>query len=68
MQTVVLYSAGGWVREGKLVGEVIRRRRLNTYVEQECSSSCTLAFLAGRDRAMDPRAHIGFHTLYTVGG
>ncbi|MBP0598545.1 hypothetical protein J8I26_10550 [Herbaspirillum sp. LeCh32-8] len=66
--TVVLYSAGGWVREGKLVGEVIRRRGLNTYVEQECSSSCTLAFLAGRDRAMDPRAHIGFHTLYTVGG
>lgn len=66
--TVVLYSAGGWVREGKLVGEVIARRALNTYVEQECSSSCTLAFLAGRDRAMDPRAHIGFHTLYTVGG
>ena len=66
--TVVLYSAGGWVREGKLVGDVIRRRGLNTYVEQECSSSCTLAFLAGRDRAMDPRAHIGFHTLYTVGG
>ncbi|WP_432240465.1 hypothetical protein [Herbaspirillum robiniae] len=68
VQTVVLYSAGGWVREGKLVGDVIRRRRLNTYVEQECSSSCTLAFMAGRDRAMDPRAHIGFHTLYTVGG
>lgn len=66
--TVVLYSAGGWVREGRLVGEVIRRHQLNTYVEQECSSSCTLAFLAGRDRAMDPRAHIGFHTLYTVGG
>lgn len=66
--TVVLYSAGGWVREGKLVGEVIRQRGLATYVEQECSSSCTLAFLAGRDRAMDPRAHIGFHTLYTVGG
>lgn len=68
VKTVVLYSAGGWVREGKLVGEVIRRHGLNTYVEQECSSSCTLAFLAGRDRAMDPRGHIGFHTLYTVGG
>lgn len=68
VRTVVLYSAGGWVREGKLVGEVIRRHGLDTYVEQECSSSCTLAFLAGRDRAADPRAHIGFHTLYTVGG
>ena len=68
VRTVVLYSAGGWVREGKLVGEVIKRRRLDTYVEQECSSSCTLAFLAGRERAIDPRAHIGFHTLYTVGG
>lgn len=66
--TIVLYSAGGWVREGKLVGEVIRRYGLNTYVEQECSSSCTLAFMEGRDRAADPRAHIGFHTLYTVGG
>ena len=68
VKTVVLYSAGGWVREGRLVGDVIRRHQLNTYVEQECSSSCTLAFMAGRDRAMDPRAHIGFHTLYTVGG
>jgi len=66
--TVVLYSPGGWVREGKLVGEVIRRHGLATYVERECSSACTLAFLAGRDRAADPRAYIGFHTLYTVGG
>ncbi|MFL9924771.1 hypothetical protein PQR62_10880 [Herbaspirillum lusitanum] len=66
--TVVLYSAGGWVREGKLVADVIAGRGLNTYVEQECSSACTLAFLAGRDRAIDPHARLGFHTLYTVGG
>ncbi|AQW31833.1 hypothetical protein ACJBUE_22815 (plasmid) [Ralstonia syzygii subsp. celebesensis] len=44
--TVVLRSEGGWLREGALVAEVIRRHRLHTYVERTCASACTIAFLA----------------------
>lgn len=65
--TVVLSSQGGWIREGQLLAEVIRRRGLNTYVEGSCASACTIAFLAGKDRAAAPRALIGFHSSRGVG-
>lgn len=59
--TVVLASNGGWTREGRLIGEVIAARGLNTHVESECSSACTLAFLAGKVRSAREGAHLGFH-------
>ncbi|MGJ4748744.1 hypothetical protein ACQV5M_20455, partial [Leptospira sp. SA-E8] len=45
--TVVLSSNGGWIREGAMLADVIRKRGLNTYVEGTCESACTIAFLAG---------------------
>lgn len=65
--TVVLESDGGWIREGVRMAEIIRTRGLHTYVETSCSSACTLAFLAGRDRAAAPTARIGFHSPHGVG-
>lgn len=65
--TVVLSSQGGWIREGKMVADVIRRRGLNTYVEGYCASACTIAFLAGSERAAAPSAKIGFHASRSVG-
>jgi len=65
--TVVLHSAGGWVQQGKRLAEVIRVRKLNTYVEEECSSACTIAFLAGKERAAEPDARIGFHAFRSIG-
>ncbi len=65
--TVVLRSEGGWLREGALVAEVIRRHRLHTYVERTCASACTIAFLAGDDRAAAPGARIGFHRPRAIG-
>lgn len=65
--TVAFDSTGGWIREGGLVGKVITEHKLNTYVERECSSACTLAFLGGRTRAIGPRARVGFHQARTVG-
>ena len=59
--TVVLSSEGGWIREGQMLADVIRKRRLNTYVEGYCASACTIAFLAGVERAAAPPARIGFH-------
>jgi hypothetical protein len=65
--TVVFSSAGGWIREGQLLAEVIRKRGLNTYVEGYCASACTIAFLAGGERAAAPSAKIGFHASRSVG-
>jgi hypothetical protein len=65
--TVVLQSTGGWVRQGNMIAKVISERGLNTYVEHECSSACTIAFLAGKDRSAEPYARIGFHSFVAVG-
>jgi len=64
---VVLRSEGGWLREGALVADIIRQRHLRTYVERACASACTIAFLAGEDRAAAPGARIGFHRPRAVG-
>jgi hypothetical protein len=63
----VLHSNGGWVRQGNLIAKVITDRGLNTYVEQECTSACTIAFLAGKERASEPTARLGFHSFRAVG-
>ena len=65
--TVVLYSTGGWVRQGNMIAKVISDRRLNTYIEEECTSACTIAFLAGKERSADPNARIGFHSFKSIG-
>lgn len=65
--TVVFSSEGGWIREGQMLADVIRKRGLNTYVEGYCASACTIAFLAGRERAAAPTARIGFHASRSVG-
>lgn len=67
VSTVVLSSDGGWIREGVLLAEVVRSRGLNTYVEGYCASACTIAFLAGKERAAAPTARIGFHGSRSVG-
>ncbi len=67
VRTVVLDSSGGWVRQGERIAEVITARQLDTYVEHECSSACTIAFMAGRQRTGDPAARLGFHSFHSVG-
>ena len=67
VNTVAFSSMGGWVREGNLVANIISQRDLSTYVEGECTSACTIAFLAGRDRVVGPNAHVGFHQFKSVG-
>lgn len=67
VNNVVFNSMGGWVREGNLVADIISRQKLSTYVEGECTSACTIAFLAGKDRVLGPNAKIGFHKFKSVG-
>jgi hypothetical protein len=59
--TLVLASGGGWTREGRLLGDIVAARGLNTHVATECSSACTLAFLAGKVRSASEDAQLGFH-------
>lgn len=66
--TVVLHSGGGWTREGRLLASTIAARGLGTRVDTECSSACTIAFLAGKVRTVRRGAKLGFHAFSAVGG
>lgn len=61
VQTVVLNSHGGRIVEALAVADIIRAKRLNTRVDRDCESACTLLFLAGAERSASPLSAIGFH-------
>jgi len=61
IRVIHLDSVGGRVGEAELVYRTIREYRLITYVSHECSSACTLAFAAGRQRWVGADGTLGFH-------
>ncbi len=61
VKTISLSSEGGALVEGLAMGHIIREFKLDTYVELHCSSACTFAFMAGKNRVISPNAKIGFH-------
>ena len=65
--TLLLHSPGGWLLEGKRMADVVKRYQLNTRVEGECFSACTLVLLAGANRSAGERARIGFHRGRAIG-
>jgi hypothetical protein len=62
-QEVLLISGGGNLGEGLKVGEVLRRYGAATRVPRgsACVSSCTVAFLGGVIRTVDPEATYEVH-------
>jgi hypothetical protein len=58
---VVLASVGGSIYEGRGLAVLIRSHNLDTHVIDECSSACTLAFVAGQRRSLGGAAKLGFH-------
>lgn len=68
--TVSLDSPGGVLTEAIRMAEEIRRRGLNTRVENEktCASSCPLMFAGGLLREAAPKAYIGVHQFYSSDG
>ncbi len=58
---VHLSSAGGYTLEARLMASLVRKRKLDTYVETYCASACTQVFAAGRSRVLGPAAQLGFH-------
>jgi hypothetical protein len=61
VKTVRLNSIGGRILEAQRMADVIKARRLATFVEKDCLSACTIVFLGGADRAVMPTARLGFH-------
>lgn len=66
IQGIVLDSPGGWVYEGRALFRAIRGAGLDTFTFDECSSSCTLAFVAGNRRYASIDARIGLHRYLAV--
>ncbi|MEQ1499537.1 MAG: hypothetical protein ABL914_12855, partial [Novosphingobium sp.] len=65
-RTLFLASPGGLTLEARLIAAAVRKRKLNTYVEQYCASACTQLFVAGRERVMGKEAILGFHQAVGV--
>jgi hypothetical protein len=64
--TVHFHSPGGSLSEGMQLGQIIRKRRLNTNVGAEgatgiCASACAIAFLGGVSRSVPPGSKYGVH-------
>lgn len=59
--TVILTSTGGHIYEARGLARLIGDRGLDTHVIGECSSACTLPFIAGSHRSLARGARLGFH-------
>jgi GYF domain 2 len=62
-----LNSNGGKLDEADRIAAKVARRKLVTYVSDECVSACPLIFLAGRERWIGDRGKLGFHRPYYSG-
>jgi len=72
VETVVLESPGGSVRDALAIGALIHERGFATRVEAGalCASSCPIVFASGAERIAEPQAAIGVHQVYAsaIGG
>jgi len=58
---IVLTSTGGNIFEARGLARLLIQNSLNTHVKDQCSSACTIVFMAGETRTMDDDARLGFH-------
>ncbi len=61
IKTLALDSPGGRVFAARALAISVLELGLNTRVEGQCLSACTLVFLAGSARELAPGAKLGFH-------
>ena len=61
LQVIHLNSVGGRISEAQRIGDLIKEKKLTTYVADRCMSACTIIFLSGRERLVTEQAKIGFH-------
>jgi hypothetical protein len=63
-ETLFLASLGGIMIDGYLIGNTVRTRKLDTWVEHVCASSCAQIFTSGKARLIGRHARLGFHQSY----
>ena len=56
-----LASPGGNTYEGRGIAKLVLTYGLDTQVDADCFSACTLAFMAGKRRLLGPNGRLGFH-------
>lgn len=61
IKTVELNSDGGLIYAARAIAFSIEKNQLNTHVEGQCNSACTVAFMAGNERTLGKSGKIGFH-------
>jgi hypothetical protein len=59
--TLILNSDGGRALVAEELARRVRKRHINTLVQDHCLSACTFVFLAGVKRELDDDADLGFH-------
>ncbi|MCI2398259.1 hypothetical protein [Aliiroseovarius subalbicans] len=59
-----LSSGGGHVHAARNLARFVQQRGLATHVSRDCSSACTLVFMAGHVRSLGPGARLGFHSYH----
>jgi hypothetical protein len=64
---VLLNSDGGRETEARSIAKLIQEKHLDTSVEGQCLSACTLIFLGGAKRELSDDAQLGFHQFSTDG-
>lgn len=67
---IVIEGPGGVLGEALLIGEEIRRRRLDTLVaaNHRCASACAVVFLSGHTRYLGAGASVGLHSASFADG
>lgn len=65
VETVVVSGAGGSTSAAYEIAHKITEFGLTTVARNNCSSACTLLFLAGTERRLEKGARLGFHRIAT---
>ena len=66
VRRIWLSSDGGTIQEAADAAKVITAHHLNTAVSHECSSACTVMFVAGVNRELAKDGKLGFHNARGV--
>lgn len=61
LRRVILNSTGGHIFAARAIAMAIQSHKLDTHVENNCFSACTIAFIAGATRTLAPEGSLGFH-------
>lgn len=64
-RTVMLSSPGGIIFAARAIANKITELNLDTKVEENCFSACTLIFLSGGTRQLEENGKLGFHLYAT---